>query len=651
MKNKDNNFDGKLEENPFKKIIIPKISNKSKKDYKNIFLCPLDKHDAVNSLDILDDIVIYGTIMGSMYMCRIDNTNLIPKQKKLNKTAQNFEEINQEKNKNDESSKISCIKLDTNNNKSSNNNNKIKNLYNEDNNIHTARSEYNKIHNHEINTKRILLKNIIQNKNNPSENSLINQNSLVSHTNNSEFSKDIKPLSQINQLITNANENIPCLSFDTKDKINVAVGDYEIFRFENLTNFSFNNENEKYYYTQIKNYQSENEHIRYCEGAICLIYNNTYLKLDAPLNDFCSPINLNNYTYTNKNLVTFEVIKGEIEMYNYLVPFDFDGDRFLFLDYESDIIRRICIFYTKTKIDPIIYKINNDYGHISFMKFISNNKIIICKKNKICEICDINNNLTQVETFEHIGEEIITMNVYIKGTKEEDDEDEDTLNDVSFKENNNKEKIEYYETNYKKNKKSKTKNKLGFNENIYGLSAKLHLKKFPFEKDKVNNSTYRELVNLNLKKHININEAKDNEISIYNNKNKFPLEKDNNITNELNNKKNIELISNNNEYIQSNKEFFDKNKFISFKQLKNGPTERCIDDDVYILTVDKNGNFNKYHNGKIKTVFNLYEIKNIEQNYKDEEFFNLGFPYFVVMNNKYYAISTDHGVFVLSNKK
>jgi hypothetical protein len=63
-------------------------------------------------------------------------------------------------------------------------------------------------------------------KNNPSENSLINQNSLVSHTNNSEFSKDIKPLSQINQLITNANENIPFLSFDTKNKLNVAFGSY-----------------------------------------------------------------------------------------------------------------------------------------------------------------------------------------------------------------------------------------------------------------------------------------------------------------------------------------------------------------------------------------------------------------------------------------
>ena len=80
------------------------------------------------------------------------------------------------------------------------------------------------------------------------------------------------------------------------------------------------------------------------------------------------------------------------------------------------------------------------------------------------------------------------------------------------------------------------------------------------------------------------------------------------------------------------------------------PTDKGIEDNVYIITVDKNGNFNKYHNGKIKTLFNLYDIKNIDQIYKDEEFFSLGFPYFVLMNNKYYAISTDHGIFVLSNK-
>ena len=62
-------------------------------------------------------------------------------------------------------------------------------------------------------------------------------------------------------------------------------------------------------------------------------------------------------------------------------------------------------------------------------------------------------------------------------------------------------------------------------------------------------------------------------------------------------------------------------------------TEKNIDDDLYIITVDKNGNFNQYHDGKIKTIFNLYDIKNIDQKYKEEEFFSLGFPYFVVFNN------------------
>ena len=125
-----------------------------------------------------------------------------------------------------------------------------------------------------------------------------------------------------------------------------------------------------------------------------------------------------------------------------------------------------------------------------------------------------------------------------------------------------------------------------------------------------------------------------------------------NVTNELYNKKNIDLLTaNNNEYInlQSMKDYFyDKEKKIYFP-IKN-MKEMSIENDAYIITVDKNGNFNKYHNGKIRTIFNLYEIKNIEQEYKDEEFFSLGFPYFVIMNNKYYAISTDFGIFVLSNK-
>ena len=66
MKNNDIYFN----ENP--KINEIKINEKSKvnkrKEYKNIFLCPLNKSDCVNSIDIFDDIVLYGTIMGNVYL-------------------------------------------------------------------------------------------------------------------------------------------------------------------------------------------------------------------------------------------------------------------------------------------------------------------------------------------------------------------------------------------------------------------------------------------------------------------------------------------------------------------------------------------------------------------------------------------------------
>ena len=61
---------------------------------------------------------------------------------------------------------------------------------------------------------------------------------LPSLVTSSNISRNLNPLPQVVQLVTNASENIPCLSFDTKDKINVAVGDSDIIRFENLTNFN-----------------------------------------------------------------------------------------------------------------------------------------------------------------------------------------------------------------------------------------------------------------------------------------------------------------------------------------------------------------------------------------------------------------------------
>ena len=87
----------------------------------------------------------------------------------------------------------------------------------------------------------------------------------------------------------------------------------------------------------------------------------------------------------------------------------------------------------------------------------------------------------------------------------------------------------------------------------------------------------------------------------------------------------------------------------------NGENEEAItvinnkDEDKYsIITLDKNGTVNIFKNKKQKTLFNLYNINNIDNKYKTLDFFSVGFPYFIVVNDLYYCITTDHGLFVLS---
>ena len=67
-----------------------------------------------------------------------------------------------------------------------------------------------------------------------------------------------------------------------------------------------------------------------------------------------------------------------------------------------------------------------------------------------------------------------------------------------------------------------------------------------------------------------------------------------------------------------------------------------------ILTLDKNGTLNIFNHKKQKNLFNIYNINNIDNKYKKMEFFSVGFPYYIVVNELYFAITTDHGLFVIS---
>ena len=655
--------------------------------YKNIFLCPLNKNDCVNSLDIYDDIVLYGTIMGNVYFCRVNEKNLYENynaQGLLNDNEKNEqieennfkislknESQNEIKNKEKESSKISCIKLNTNNNINNSNN---FNLVNGNETLRTnnddkkekeifiiERMETNKTvydeKNEESSKKRKIL-NRIENRSNKSNKSLIEKNSKIENN-------DAIPFPQVTQLILNASENIPCVSFDTKDKVNLSIGDYEIIRLENMSTFNINDNNSNYNYIRIRNYVSENEHIKNCENATCMVTDKYFLIVHTIFAENNSPITLNKVTYENKMVTSFEVVKGEIEMFNFSTPFDFDNDRFLFVDYESETIRRICIYYTLSKIEPYIYKISNGFGHINYMKFLLNDKIILCKNQKCCEIHKIDDNFRLLEAWEHNGNEIIAMNIYIEGSKESEIALDETNTNLSFKKYNENES-QTIEINIKKPNVFKNKNKYHSRDNLYEISSKNHFKRKPFEKEKFNNSTLRELKlidnkNINKKniKYDTVDKCFDynseienrknryDQIEIYN-KNKTP----NGSINEF--KKNKQINKFNNDFIVTDKEFISKNKSLNnCIQDKNKPTERSFfqnEKKIYIITLDLNGNLNLYHNNKNKTIFNLYKINNIDQKYKEEEFFSLGFPYYISMNSKYFAISTDHGIFVLSNK-
>ena len=81
---------------------------------------------------------------------------------------------------------------------------------------------------------------------------------------------------------------------------------------------------------------------------------------------------------------------------------------------------------------------------------------------------------------------------------------------------------------------------------------------------------------------------------------------------------------------------------------ENNTTKK--EEGVAFVTLDIDGNVNVYENGKMQTVFNLYNIKDISQDHKDKQFFSMGYSYYIKFNKEYYAISSDHGCYIIKRK-
>ena len=746
--------------------------NKEKNLFKCIFHFSILQNDCINSLDIIDDKIILGTIMGDVSLLRVDKNNLRVKNKpKTNNINQNNNNQNQENNtsKNIEDNNINNISLNSNNtNNNGNNNNKIacikiktkddkffldntnvnpcditnekninmnnyisikkykdRNHENEsqfdktndktkekarnmlikmiklnnksnDKTIHISKS--NKSMMKKIKIKKIMIKemrdeeknndinlrygntNIENNSDNNNKSDFSEEekedNNNYDNSNKNMLNKDFKKFPQVTKLIIKSTENIPCVEFDTDDKINISIGDFEVLCMENMSDFNMDDKNSSYNYLKIKNYKNESQHIKYCEHCTCMMNSSNYLIIYTQFGEFNSILQFSSFKYKNRNLKTFKTISGRIDMSNYSVPFDFDGDRFLFLDYSSKDIRKICIYYTLTDRDMYEYTISKDYGHISHMKIIysEENKIFLCRNQNQCEIHLIDDNFTCIESWEHIGNDAISSYVYIKESKLTE-EFKTKIN----KKKNNKIDIEMQEyDNYiiennnklKRLKKNKPTNKNRKNIKIdilQGASTLLNI-----NNNSLLSSSNNIKMNLN---YLNIGYNHTENIGKSPKKNNFKSQfnnGDNSSKREFNSsdrKQYKSKIDGVEIYTKRNliKNFIDKdtknNNIIPIEDKNDGENyiksdnntvienENCNINNYYIITLDKNGNVNLYKEHKVKKIFNLYEIQNIDDNYKRTEFFSVGFPYYIIMNELYIAITTDHGLFVISNSE
>jgi len=73
--------------------------------------------------------------------------------------------------------------------------------------------------------------------------------------------------------------------------------------------------------------------------------------------------------------------------------------------------------------------------------------------------------------------------------------------------------------------------------------------------------------------------------------------------------------------------------------------------EMNIITLDIKGNVNLYKNKKEITLFNMYNLNTIDKDYKEKQFFSMGYQYFIKSNLTYFCVSSDHGCFIIKKNK
>ena len=196
----------------------------------------------------------------------------------------------------------------------------------------------------------------------------------------------------------------------------VCIGDNKIYNFNSISE----NINEIPKYEEINNYLNEQEHIKKCEKCFTMLKNNylvrTFIEfpteVKTPYNQYETEYSIKNLNYINSKDNERE---GKILMSNYTVPFDFDGNKYVFIDFIEEKKRFFEIFDVDSKnyiLNIELEKYKEKIGHISLLQLLKNNNMFLVRDYHICEIRNLNFDL--IKNFNLIGEEILAFDILYK---------------------------------------------------------------------------------------------------------------------------------------------------------------------------------------------------------------------------------------------
>ena len=205
-------------------------------------------------------------------------------------------------------------------------------------------------------------------------------------------------------------ENISGISFSNDEySFFVAIGDEQVLKFPSDTSIIGP-------IKRILNYQNEKEHNIHCENSFIFLNSNFLFKI------LLSPPEEGNITIVNynadfeiKNLNNDYCEKGSFSMTNYSVPLDFDIHFFVWVEFLSEKEKNLCVAnLDNLKEKPIKKLFKRDFGHISHCKIYPKNKIFLVRNYNICEIREINNDFSLVNSFISFGDEVYAVDIFFE---------------------------------------------------------------------------------------------------------------------------------------------------------------------------------------------------------------------------------------------